>query len=51
MCVRLIMGVFNFRLDYKEFVLWYCSIPKLTAHAAVCAEWPSVFVIRQFRIN
>ena len=33
------MRVVNCRLDYKQFVLWYSSVPKLTAHAAVFAEW------------
>jgi len=33
MCVRVIRGVVNCRLDYKQFVLWYCSVPKVTVHA------------------
>ena len=45
------MRVVNCRLDYKQFVLWYCSVPELTVHAAVCAEWPSVFVIRQCKVK
>ena len=29
-CVRVIMGVVNCRLDYKQFVLWYCSVTQFT---------------------
>ena len=28
--VRVIMVVANFRLDYKQFVLWYSSVPQFT---------------------
>jgi len=35
MCVRVIMRVVSCRLDCKQFVLRYCSVPKLTVHAAV----------------
>jgi len=30
------MGFGNCRLDYKQFVLWYGSIPKLNVHGVVC---------------
>jgi hypothetical protein len=49
-CVRVIMGVVNCRLDYKQFVLWYCSLPQFTVHA-VCAERWLMFAIRKCRIN
>jgi len=32
------MGVVNYRLDYKQFVLLYCSVPKLTLHGVVCCR-------------
>jgi len=50
MCVRVIMGVVNCRLDYKLFVLWYCSVPNLTIQA-VCAGKSSFCVTRQCIIN
>jgi len=34
MCVRVIMGVVNCRLDYKQFVLWYCSLAQFTVQTA-----------------
>ena len=46
MCVRVIISVVNYRLDYKQFVLRYCSVPKLTVQGVVCAERSLVFVIR-----
>ena len=50
-CFRVVMGFVICRLDCKEFVLWHSSLPKLTAHGAVCAEQSSVFVIRYCRLN
>ena len=48
-CVSVIMVVVNCRLDYKEFVLWYSSVPQLTVQGVVCAERSSVSVIRECR--
>jgi len=31
------MRVVNYRLEFKQFVLWYCSVPKFTAHGVVGA--------------
>ena len=45
MCVRVIMGVVNYRLDYKQFVLSQCSKPKFFCRKCIN------FAIRQCRIN
>jgi len=45
------MSVVNYRLDYKQFVLWYSSIPKLTVHDAVCPELSFMFAVEQRAIN
>jgi hypothetical protein len=39
-------AVVNYRVDYKQFVLWYCSEPKVTLYAIICAERSVGFVIR-----
>jgi len=44
-------AVVNYRVDYKQFVLWYCSEPKVTLHAIVYAERSLCFVIRQCSVN
>ena len=51
MCVRVIMRVVNCRLDYKQFVFSYWSVPKLTVDPAVRAEGSLMFAIRECRIN
>ena len=51
MCVRVITGVVNCRLDYKQFVLWYSSVPKLTVHGAVCVEWSSIFCNKTVQVK
>jgi len=43
--------VVHYKVDYKWFVLWYCSEPKVTLHAIFCAERPKGFVKRQCRMN
>jgi len=51
MCVMVIVGVVNCRLDCKQFLLYYFLAPNLATHGFVCAEWSSIFVIRLWRIN
>jgi len=51
MCVRVIRRFVNCRLDFKQAGTVMLFSTKAYCTRCYLSEWPSVFVIRQCRIN
>jgi hypothetical protein len=50
-CVSVTMRVVNCRLYYKQFVLWYSSLPKFNLHAALFCRMAFSFCVKILQVT